>query len=167
MNTANFWEDKVEYVQNLAKEVADLKGVLQDISQQVRRIERRIDLLLPEGAQTKNRKTASGGGRVMKPLTMSKTQARQTIKRMNEHLCNDKPIANIQTELRNMNVKRELTPIAREFGMTNTALPPKTELIKNIITRLRQSVMLTENIRKMPRVTTETHVAKKEKRYGD
>lgn len=65
-----------------------------------------------------------------------------------------------------MNVKRELTPIAREFGMTNTALPPKTELIKNIITRLRQSVMLTENIRKMPRVTTETHVAKKEKRYG-
>ena len=34
-------------------------------------------------------------------------------------------------------------------------------MIQNIITRLRQSVMLTENIRKMPRI------AEPEKSFGD
>ncbi len=161
MTTDNFWGDKIECVTKLAGEVAELKGVLQDMSQQVRRIERRIDLILPEGQRAKNRKaSANGGRRSEKILTMSETKARETIKRMTTHLCDEKPVKDIQSELRNMNVKRELTPIAREFGMTNTALPPKTELVMRIITRIRQSVMLTENIRKMSRV------AEEEKHFG-
>ena len=150
-----------EALVQLADEVAELRGVLQDLSQQARRIERRIDLVLPERQRANKRKAVGGGARMAKASTMGETQARETIKRMTDHLCDGKPIEDIQSELRNMTLKDGLTPIAREFGMTNTALPPKTELVLNIITRLRQSVMLTENIRKMPRV------AEDKKYYGD
>ncbi len=162
MKTDDFWGDKVEYIEKLTQEVADLKGVLQDISQQVRRIERRIDLILPERARTKRRKaSANGERRSAKTPTMSEIDARQIIDRLTEKLRADKSIESVQSELRNLTVQHGLTPIARVLGMTNAALPPKTELVMNIITRLRQSVMLSENIRKMP------HVAEEEKHFGD
>ena len=156
MTDDNFWGDKAEYIQKLASEVAGLKGVVQDVSQQIRRIERRIDLVLPEKPREKGRKTpVNGGRRPAKAPTMSEIEARQTIKRLTDKLHERGTMESVQAELRSMTVKHGLTPIARELGMTNTALPPKTELVLNIITRLRQSVMLTENIRKMPRVAEE------------
>lgn len=159
MTDDNFWGDKMEYVQKLADEVTDLKNVLVGLTQQVRRIERRIDLILPEKRNVKSGGTSAGRARHSeKAPAMSETQARQTIDRFTQCLIDNKPI---DAELRAMTMKHELTPIARAFGMTNTALPPKTELIMNIITRLRQSVMLTDNIRKMGRV------AEEEKRFGD
>ncbi|WP_424948095.1 hypothetical protein [Candidatus Spongiihabitans sp.] len=158
MTTDNFWGDKTEYIERLANEVTDLKNVLVGLSQQVRRIERRIDLILPEKRSAKLSDASAGRERrAEKTPTMSETQARQTIDRLTQCLIDKKPI---DAELRAMTMKHGLTPIAREFGMTNTKLPPKTELIMNIITRLRQSVMLTENIRKMSRV------AEEEKQFG-
>ena len=157
MSDESFIGGRTDSVTRLAKEVTDLKGVLQDISQQIRRIERRIDYVLPHEKRSQTRKASNG---VKKTPTMSETNTRETIERMKQHLYDEKPVAEIQSELRKMNVKRELTPIAREFGMTNAALPPKDELIMRIITRIQQSVMLTENIRKMPRV------AEEEKRFG-
>ena len=162
MSADDFWGDKLEYVERLASEVADLKGILQDISQQVRRIERRIDLILPEGRRAKDRKaSAAGKNSSEKPPTLNEVEARKTIDKLKNRLESGELAESIQSELRDMTMKRGLTPIAREFGMTNTKLPPKSELILNIITRLRQSVMLTENIRKMPRV------AEQEKHFGD
>ena len=162
MKTDDFWGDKLEYVERLASEVAGLKGVLQDISQQVRRIERRIDLILPEGKRAKDRKaSAAGKNSSEKPPTLSEVEARKTIDQLKNRLESGESTEPIQSELRNMTMKHGLTPIARVFGMTNTKLPPKSELILNIITRLRQSVMLTENIRKMSRV------AEQEKHFGD
>lgn len=162
MNADDFWGDKVEHIQKLADEVAGLKGVLQDISQQIRRIERRIDLILPEGTREKGHKVrANGGNRSVKPPTMNKIEARQTIDRLTENLREGKSVESVQSELRDLTVKHGLLSIARELGMTNRALPPKTELVMNIITRLRQSVMLTENIRKMP------HVAEEKKHFGN
>ena len=149
--------DKTHYIQKLAKEVAGLKGVLQDITQQVRRIERRIDYALPDEKRSKAKKSQHSAEEAP---TLSEIQARETIERMTQHIIDRKPVEDIHAELRGMNVKRELTPIAREFGMTNTALPPKTELVLNIITRLRQSEMQTRNIREMSRV------AEKEERFG-
>ena len=161
MNDDGFLGDKVEHIQKLANEVADLKGVVQDISQQIRRIERRINLVLPEKRREKPSKAlADRSSPSVGELAMSEVQACQTIDRLTANLRDKRSIQSVQSELRNMNVKRELTPIAREFGMTNTALPPKTELVMNIITRMRQTVMLTENIRKMPRV------AEEEKHFG-
>ena len=162
MSADDFWGDKLEYVERLASEVAGLKGVLQDISQQVRRIERRIDLILPEGKRAKDRKaSAAYKNSSEKPPTMSEVEARKTIDKFKNRLESGESTEPIQSELRNMTMKHGLTPIARVFGMTNTKLPPKSELILNIITRLRQSVMLTENIRKMSRV------AEQEKHFGD
>lgn len=154
MTTNDFWGDKVEYVQKLANEVADLRGVLQDLSQQVRRIERRIDYVLPDKRKANGRGTAVGK-RQEKTPTMSETKARHTLDKLQRRMEDGESTDAIRSELRSMRVKQELTPIARELGMTNTALPPKTELVMRIITRLRQSVMLTENIRKMPRVAEE------------
>ena len=158
MSDDGFMSGKVEYIQKLAHEVAGLKGVLQDITQQVRRIERRIDYALPHEKQDRANKSRVS---TEQAPTMSELQARQTIKRMTQHIIDEKPLEDIQAELRGMNVKRELTPIAREFGMTNTALPPKTKLVLNIITRLRQTEMLTRNTRKMSRV------AEEEERFGN
>ena len=158
MKTNDLLGEKLEYISKLAHEVAGLKGVLQDITQQVRRIERRIDYALPHEKQDKEKKPRVSPEQAP---TMSEMQARQTIDRMTQHIIDRKPVEDIQAELRGMNVKRELTPIAREFGMTNTALPPKTELVLNIITRLRQSEMQTRNIRKMSRV------AEEEEHYGN
>ena len=162
MKTDSFLGDKAEYIEKLAAEVANFKGVLQDISQQMRRIERRIDFALPEGKRTKGHKaSAAGKNNSEKPPTMSEVEARKTIDQLTNRLESGESAESIQSELRDMTMKRGLTPIAREFGMTNTKLPPKSELILNIITRLRQSVMLTENIRKMSRV------AEEEKHFGD
>lgn len=158
MNTQNLIGNQTEseYIQKLATEVADLKNVLVGLTQQARRIERRIDLVLPEKPSTKS--ATKRESRAEKTPTMSETHARQTIDRLTQCLIDGKPI---EAELRAMTMKHELKPIARQFGMTNTALPPKAELVLNIITRLRQSVMLTENIRKMSRV------AEQEKHFGD
>ena len=158
MEPESFLDDKTKHIEKLADEIADLKGILQDISQQVRRIERRVDLVLPEVQRKKSEKASKGGdSRTVKAHKMSEVEAHQTIEKLKQSLYKNK---SIQSELRNMTVKHGLTPIARVLGMTNTALPPKAELILNIITRLRQSVMLTENIRKVPRV------AEEEKHFG-
>ena len=162
MTTDSFFGDKAEYIEKLAAEVADLKGVMQDVSQQIRRIERRVDLVLPEGKRTKRvQKSANGKSGRSQESSMSEVDARKTLDRFKQHLCDGKSPATVQSELRNLTMKHGLIPIARVLGMTNTALPPKSELILNIITRLRQSVMLTENIRKMPMV------AEKEEHYGE
>lgn len=156
MSSGNLLDDQSKSAQHLAAEVAELKGVLQDIMQQVRRIERRVDLALPGGAKAKKRRMAavSDGGASHAPV-LSSAQARETINRMTKELREGK---SIQAELREMTVKHGLKSIARELGITSAPLPPKTELVGRIITRLRQSVMLTENIGKTPRVAEEkTH----------
>ena len=123
MKSDTIFGDKAEYVQKLADEIADLKGVLQDMSQQVRRIERRIDLVLPDSAKAKKRKIGTHTG-PKKSHDLSAVQARQTVDRLTDELRDGK---SIQAELREMTVKHGLKLIARELGMTNTALPPKDE----------------------------------------
>ena len=159
MNAEEFVSQNEKSVRKLAAEVAELRGVLQDLTQQARRIERRIDFVLPEKSRKKTANKISVNRADQDNVRkLGEDVARKTIDDMTEQLRNGK---SIESELRNMTVKHGLTPIARELGMTNTALPPKTELIMRIITRLRQTVMLTENIRKMPRV------AEDKKYYGD
>jgi len=156
MNT-KFIGDRPDDVKRLATEVADLKSVLEGMLQQVRRVERRIDLALPEGAKVKRSKAGNGNGPAQE-ATLNADQARQAIDRLTEELREKKPI---QTELRSMTVKHQLQPIARELGMTGAPLPAKTELIARIITRLRQSIMLTENPREI------SHVAEEKERFGN
>lgn len=155
MSTANFIGDRPDDVKRLASEVADLKSVLEGMLQQVRRVERRIDLVLPEGAKAKRGKT---GNDAAKNSALNASQARQTIDRLTEELRDKKPV---QTELRGMTMKHQLQPIARELGMTGAPFPAKTELIARIITRLRQSIMLTENTREI------SHVAEEKGRFGN
>lgn len=155
MSTAKFIGDRPDDVKRLATEVADLKSVLEGMLQQVRRVERRIDLALPEGAKVKRGKTGNGS---TKDSALNANQARQTIDRLTEELRDKKPV---QTELRSMTMERQLKPIARELGMTGAPLPAKTELIARIMTRLRQRIMLTENVREA------SHVAEEKGRFGN
>jgi len=130
-------------VKRLAAEVAELKGVLRDISQQLRRIERRIDAVLPAGERSGKFRKTNGAPHAKKHVAISEAAACQLVKELTETLRHNQ---GIESRLRDMTVKNELTAIARFLGMTNTKLPPKTELIGTIVTRLRQSIMLTENI---------------------
>lgn len=130
-------------VKRLADEVAELKGVLRDISQQARRIERRIDAVLPAGDRQGKSRATNGAPRTEKYAATPDIVARQQIKELLEAMRRGKDVG---PRLRDMTVKKELTAIARVLGMTNTKLPPKTELVGRITTRLRQSAMLTENI---------------------
>jgi len=157
MSTAKFIGDRPDDVKRLASEVADLKSVLEGMLQQVRRVERRIDLVLPDGVKAK-RGNAANGNEAAKGIALNASQARQTIDRLTEELRDKKPV---QTELRGMTMKYQLQPIARELGMTGAPLPAKTELIARIITRLRQSIMLTENTREI------SHVAEEKGRFGN
>jgi len=143
MSTAKFIGDRPDDVKRLATEVADLKSVLEGMLQQVRRVERRIDLVLPAGAKAKRGGTVNGNGPV-KSVTLNPNQARQTVDRLTETLRDKRPV---QTELRSMTMKHQLQPIARELGIADS--PAKTELIMRIVTRLRQRIMLTENAREV------------------
>jgi hypothetical protein len=49
----------------------------------------------------------------------------------------------IETELKRYLVKPDLQMVARILGMTNAKLPPKDQLVRQISTRLRQSVSVT------------------------
>lgn len=142
MTSGNLIGDRPGDVKRLAAEVAELKGVLRDISQQIRRIERRIDAVLPAGKRLGKSRKTNGAPHAKKHVAVSETVARQLIKELTETLRHNQ---GIESRLRDMTVKNELTAIARVLGMTNTKLPPKTELIGTIVTRLRQSTMLTEN----------------------
>jgi len=148
MSAANFIGDRPDDVKRLATEVADLKSVLEGMLQQVRRVERRIDLALPEAAKAKR----GAGNGAAKNAAMGVRQARQTIDRLTEALRDKQPI---QTELRGMTVKHQLQPIARELGIADAPLPAKMELVARIMTRLRQRIMLTENARAVSQVAEE------------
>lgn len=155
MSTAKFIGDHPDDIKRLATEVADLKSVLEGMLQQVRRVERRIDLALPEGAKVKRGKTGNG---VTKSAALNASQARQIIDRLTEELRDKNPV---QTELRSMTMKYQLQPIARELGIADAPPPAKMELIARIMTRLRQRIMLTENVRKI------SHVAEEKERFGN
>lgn len=150
MKNTEFINENPKKIEILAGEVTALKDILVDVTQQVRRIERRIDLALPEDSKAKSRKSPSDkNARATNPQTLSEAKVEQLISRLKEQIIAGQ---DIHSELRGMTVKYELTPIARYFGMTNTALPPKDELVPNIVTRIRQSVMVGENVRNMSRV---------------
>lgn len=154
MSTAKFIGDHPDDVKRLATEVADLKSVLEGMLQQVRRVERRIDLVLPEGVKAKRGKVGNGATK----STLNASQARQIVDRLTEELRDKKPV---QTELRSMTMKYQLQPIARELGIADAPLPAKTELIARIMTHLRQRIMLTENAREI------SHVAEEKGRFGN
>ncbi|MDD9799761.1 MAG: hypothetical protein OXU29_04795 [Gammaproteobacteria bacterium] len=144
MTTKNLIGNQPGDVNRLATEVAELKGILGDISQQVRRIERRVEAVLPS-ASNRPRKVRAVGGvlRAKKYPMTTETDARRLLTELEKDMRRGN---SIEPVLRKMTVKNELTAIARALGMTNAKLPPKTELIGRIVTRLRQSIMLTENI---------------------
>ncbi|MDD9814671.1 MAG: hypothetical protein OXU31_01615 [Gammaproteobacteria bacterium] len=144
MTANNLIGDQAHDVQRLATEVAELKGILGDISQQIRRIERRVDAVLhPASGYSHKARVADSNPRTKKYPTTTEFAALQIIEELKKSMRRDK---SIEPVLRKMTVKNELTAIARALGMTNAKLPPKTELIGRIVTRLRQSIMLTENI---------------------
>lgn len=124
-----------EGLELLALELSEVKAILRELSQQVLRIERRVKLALPppEKATKSNHYQQ-----------LDETAAHRIIDRLTERA---KEGEQIESELRNMTVKNELTALARVLGMTNTKLPPKDDLIRRISTRLRQSAFVASGIR--------------------
>lgn len=153
-----FITDDPQKFEILASEISDLKNVLVGLTHQARRIERRIDAVLPE--KTKLRKNARAENNAAATANkFDEDKIKLVVDKLKEKIIAHQ---DIQAELRAMNVKYDLRPIARYFGMTNGPLPPKDELILNIITRLRQSVMIGENMRNMSRVAEDGRDYKKD-----
>ena len=125
----------------LLNEVTEVKEVLRDLSQQVRRIERRISAALPKSSEAHSRQ--SPRVRSKDRSTMDDDAASQGIDQLKLRATKGEQIEN---HLRKFTVKPELQSIARILGMTNTKLPPKDELVLRISTRLRQSVSVSTGI---------------------
>ena len=75
MTSGNLIGDRPGDVKRLAAEVAELKGVLRDISQQIRRIERRIDAVLPAGKRLGKSRKTNGAPHSKKHVAVSETVA--------------------------------------------------------------------------------------------
>ena len=123
--------DELEF---LALEISEFKNVLRELSQQVSRIERRVKAALPPSKRTTKADRSS---------PMDETAARHIVDRLTERA---KGGEQIESELRSMTVKRELAILARNLGMTNTRLPPKDDLVRQISTRLRQRASVVSGI---------------------
>lgn len=129
MNTAT------EELELLAIEISEVKDVLRELSQQVLRIERRVQATLPPSA--KKRTTVSGRKKV------NETDAWQIIDALTECAKNGEQI---EKELRKMTVKGGVIVIAKALGLTNSKPPPKDELIRRVSTRLRQRAAVQNGI---------------------
>ncbi len=128
------YSDNQNELELIMLELAEVKGILRELSQQVLRIERRTRFALP------------ASHKVSKPAPrdrLNESAARRTINRLRERArCGEQ----IENDLRNVTVKNELAVMSRELGMTNTKLPPKDDLVRRISTRLRQSVSVVSSI---------------------
>ena len=126
-------EDRNE-LERLALELSEVKGVLRELSQQLLRIERRLRTALPP--PDKSAQPARG-------KRIDEDAARRLIDRLTERAGAGE---RIESELRRMTVKGELTALARNLGMTNARLPPKDDLVRRISTRLRQGASVAGGI---------------------
>ncbi len=126
-------EDRNE-LEYLALELSEVKGVLRELSQQLLRIERRLRAALPP--PDKSAQPARG-------KRIDEDAARRLIDRLTERAGAGE---RIESELRRMTVKGELTALARSLGMTNARLPPKDDLVRRISTRLRQGASVASGI---------------------
>lgn len=124
-----------EDIELLVLEISDVKGILKELSGQILRIERRLNVLLPK-SEKQTRKVSR---------RLDTNEARRTIGHLTECA---KRGEEIEIELRRMTVKGELGVLARELGMTNAKLPPKDTLVRRISTRLRQSASVSAGIEK-------------------
>ena len=124
-----------EELELLALEVSEVKDVLRDLSQQVLRVDRRVQAALPPAskkrARTSGRQkvTDADAWRIIDNLTKSAQQGGQ-----------------IEEELQKMTVKGGVAVLARALGLTNSKLPPKDELIRRVSTRLRQRAAVENGI---------------------
>lgn len=124
-----------EELELLALEVSEVKDVLRELSQQVLRIERRVQAALPPASKKKARTggnqkvTDADAWRIIDGLTKSAQQGEQ-----------------IEKELRKMTVKGGVAVLAKALGLTNAKLPPKDELIRRVSTRLRQRASVENGI---------------------
>ena len=121
-------------LERLALELSEVKGVLRELSQQLLRIERRLRTALPP--PDKSVQPARG-------KRIGEDAARRLIDRLTERAGAGE---RIESELRRMTVKGELTALARSLGMTNARLPPKDDLVRRISTRLRQGASVVGGI---------------------
>ena len=124
-----------EQLEMLALELSEVKDTLQEMSRQLRRIERRANVVLPPPEKEKKR----GRSRI------DEKAVRETIDRLTESARKGE---RIEAALRRMTVKNELAVIASKLGMTNARLPPKDELVRSLAARIRQSAMVRDGFAK-------------------
>jgi hypothetical protein len=120
----------------LVQELADVKEVLRENSRQLLRIERRVKAAFPAIAVSVRTARSSSGKRTH----LDEPAARNVIAHLKQQVAKGEQI---ETELKRYLVKPDLQMVARILGMTNTKLPPKDQLVRQISTRLRQSVSVT------------------------
>lgn len=122
----NIWHEQRDELKLLAQEISEIKIILREVSQQISRIDRRVRAALPPPRQPAIKNT---------PKRLEEKKAPVIISRLTKCARDGEQI---EDELRRMNVKDELSVLARELGMTNTKLPPKNDLVRRISTRIRQ-----------------------------
>ena len=135
MKSNNTFPEPGEELKLLALELAKVKNILHELSQQMLRIERRVRVALssyqkPPGSNSLKQLDKSAVSSAISQLTERAKKGEQ-----------------IEDELRGMTVKNGLAVLARELGMTNTKLPPKDELIRRLSTRIRQQASVEYGIR--------------------
>ena len=120
------WNEQQDDLELLALEISEVKGILREVSQQISRIDRRVRVALPPSDNLVGKS----------PPKILETKEAHTI--VTELTKRARAGEQIEHALTRMNVKGELSVLARELGMTNKKLPPKRDLVRRISTRIRQ-----------------------------
>ena len=122
-------------IESLALEISEIKVTLREISQQILRIDRRVRAVLPSPKKT-----------VVNSVSTNCIEMKKAQSIINELTKHARDGQQIEDDLRSMNMKYELSIIARELGMTNKKLPPKHDLVRRISARIRQRVSVETGI---------------------
>ena len=128
------WNEQQDELELLTLEISEVKCVLREVSQQISRIDRRVRAALPSSESLFGKN----------PPKCLETKETHTI--VTELTKRARAGEQIEHALTRMNVKGELSVLARELGMTNKKLPPKHDLVRRIATRIRQRASVQASI---------------------
>ena len=136
-----------EELLRVVEEIAGMKNVVREVSDQLRRMERRVKTALAVRPGTAGARAAVRPPSAVRASSaangasrMSEEAARAMLEKMTEQTRRGE---SVEEQLRAMTVKGDLAAIARVLGLTYAKFP-KSELIRMILVKIREDVLLSE-----------------------
>ena len=138
-----------EQLEDLLKQIAEMRGLLRNISDRLNQIERHAKRAFGPVAETKKRERSSAGSDAREDLpTMSPEEALNLFERLTT-LWKEYGRSTVEQKLQELQVP-DLKLMTHQLGVSFPSKPSRKALHAGIIGRINESVMLSKNVNVTP-----------------